>query len=124
MVVCNKNYRTYLCKPLCSSDSDSDDTNVNDSNLEYKIYQSVLQTFGRDPTYSYMPDIDTEDPYSNAKEDTDIDDYKITGEPYDFRHLRQNKNYQLNFDASRREWRLTLIDSGCTVSIFVDRCLF
>jgi hypothetical protein len=71
-----------------------------------------------------MPDIDTEDPYSNAKEDTDIDDYKITGEPYDFRHLRQNKNYQLNFDASRREWRLTLIDSGCTVSIFVDRCFF
>ena len=53
-----------------------------------------------------------------------MDEYKITGEAYDIRHLRQNKNYQLNFDAATREWRLTLIDSGCTVSIFADRCLF
>ena len=73
-VVCNKSYRTYMCKSVCSSGSDSDVTDVNDSMLQYKLYQSVLQTFGRDPTYSYMPDIDTEDPYSNAKKDTDIDD--------------------------------------------------
>jgi hypothetical protein len=71
-----------------------------------------------------MPDIETEDAYSGTKGETDVDDYKITGEAYDIRHLRQNKNYQLNFDAATREWRLTLIDSGCTVSIFVDRCLF
>ena len=113
-----------MCKPVCSSGSDSDVTECNHINLEYKLYQSVLQTFGRDPTYNYLPDIETEDAYYNTKDDTDMDDYKITGEPYDFRHLRQNKNYQLNFDAARREWRLTLIDSGSTVSIFVDRCLF
>ena len=92
-VVCNKNYRTYMCKSACSSGSDSDVTDVNDSMLQYKLYQSVLQTFGQDPTYSYMPDIETKDPYCNAKDDTDIDDYKKTGEPYDFRQLRQNKNY-------------------------------
>ena len=40
-----------------------------------------------------MPDIETEDVYSNMKDDTDVDDYKITGEVYDIRHLRQNKNY-------------------------------
>jgi hypothetical protein len=55
--VCNKNYCTYMCKPVCSSGSDSDVTEINDSNLEYKLYQSVLHTFGRDPTYNYMPDI-------------------------------------------------------------------
>ena len=71
-----------------------------------------------------MPDIETEDAYSCTNEEADVDDYKITGEAYDIRHLRQNKNYQLNFDAATQEWRLTLIDSGCTVSIFVDRCLF
>ena len=68
-LVCNKNYRTYMCKSVCSSGSDSDVTDVNDSSLEYKLYQSVLQTFGRDPTYNYMPDIETEDPYCNAKEE-------------------------------------------------------
>ena len=99
-------------------------TECNNSNLEYKLYQSVLQTFGRDSAYLYMPDIETEDAYSGINEETDVDDYKITGEAYDIRHLRQNKNYQLNFNAATREWRLTLIDSGCTVSIFVDRCLF
>ena len=113
-----------MCKPVCSSGSDSDVTECNNSDLEYKLYQSVLQTFGRDPAYQYMPDIETEDAYSGTKGETDVDDYKITGEAYDIRHLRQNKNYQLNFDAATREWRLTLIDSGCTVSIFVDRCLF
>jgi hypothetical protein len=30
----------------------------------------------------------------------------------------------LNLNVATREWRLTLIDYGCTVSIFVDRCLF
>ena len=123
-VVCNKNYRTYICKPVCSSDSDSEVTEYNDSNLQYKLYQSVLQTFERDPTYHYMPDIETEDTYSGTNEETDVDDYNITGKVYDIRQLRQNKNYQLIFDAATREWRLTLIDSGCTVSIFVDRCLF
>ena len=68
-----------MCKPVCSSGSDSDVTDVNDNMLEYKLYQSVLQTFGRDPTYNYMPDIETEDAYYNAKDDTDMDDYKITG---------------------------------------------
>ena len=95
----------------------------NYSNLEYKLYQSVLQTFGRDPAL-YMPDIEAEDAYSGANEETDVDDYKITGEAYDIQHLCQNKNYQLNFDAATRKWRLTLIVSGCTVSIFADRCLF
>ena len=49
-VVCYKNYRSYMCKPVCSSGSDSDVTDCNHSNLEYKLYQTVLQTFGRDPT--------------------------------------------------------------------------
>ena len=71
-----------------------------------------------------MPVIETENIYSNMKEETDVDDYKITGEAYDIRHLRQIKNYQLNFDAATHEGRLTLIDSGCTVSIFADWCLF
>ena len=66
------------------------------------MYQSVLQTLGRDPAYRYMPDIETEDAYSGANEETDLDDYKITGEAYDIRHLRQNKKYQLNFDAATR----------------------
>ena len=38
---------------------------------------------GRDPTYHYMPDIETEDAYSGKNEETDVDDYKITGEAYD-----------------------------------------
>ena len=46
-----------------------------------------------------MPDIETEDAYSGTNEETDVDDYIITGEAYDIRHLRQNKNYQLNFDV-------------------------
>ena len=79
-VVCNKDYRTYMCKPVCSSGSDSDVTECNHINLEYKLYQSVLQTFGRDPIYYYMSDIETEDAYSNTKDDMDVDDYKITGE--------------------------------------------
>ena len=109
-----------MCKPKRSSDSDSEVTKYNDSNLQYKLYQSVLQTFGRDPIYLYKPDIETEDAYSGVNEETDVDDYKITGETYDIRHLRQNKNYQLNFDTATPEWRLTLIDSGCAVSIFAD----
>ena len=63
-----------MCKPACSSSSDSNVTECNYSNLEYKLYQSVLQTFGRDPTNNYMPDIETEDAYSNMKEETDVDD--------------------------------------------------
>ena len=102
-VVCYKNYHTYMCNPVCSSGSNSDVTECNDSDLQYKLYQSVLQTFGRDPTYNYMPDIETEDAYSGTNEETDVDDYKITGEAYDIRHLRQNKNYQLSFDAATRE---------------------
>ena len=89
-----------MCKPVCSSGSDSDVTECNNSNLKYKLYQSVLQTFGRDPAYLYMPDIETEDAYSDANEEMDVDDYKITGEAYGIRNLRQNKNYQLNFDAA------------------------
>ena len=73
--MCNKNYRTYMCKPVCSSGSDSDVTECNNSDLEYKLYRSVLQTFGRDPTYNHMPDIETEDAYSNMKEETDVDNY-------------------------------------------------
>ena len=46
-VVCNKNYRTYMCKAVCSSGSDSDVTDVNDSMLQCKLYQSVLQKIGR-----------------------------------------------------------------------------
>ena len=72
-----------MCKSVCSSGSDSDVTECNNSNLEYKMYQSVLQTFGRDPAYLYMPDIETDDAYSGANEETDVDDYKITGEAYD-----------------------------------------
>jgi hypothetical protein len=102
-VVCLKKYSSYMCNLVCSSGSDSYVTKCNHINLEYKLYQSVLQTFGWHPTYNYMPDIETEDAYYKTKDDTDMDDYKITGEPYDFRHLRQNKNYQLNFDAARRE---------------------
>jgi hypothetical protein len=70
-----------------------------------------------------MPEIETEDAYSNMNVEMDVDVYKLTGEAYDIRHLRQIKNYPLNFDAATREWRLTLINSGCTVSIFTDRCL-
>ena len=74
-VVCNKkNYRTSICIIVCSSGSDSDVTECNDSNLQYELYQSVLQTFGRDPTYNYMLDIKTEDTYSNMKEESDVDD--------------------------------------------------
>ena len=113
-----------MCNPVCSSDSDSEVTVGNYNNLQYKLYQSVLQTFGRDPTYNYMPEIQTEDEYAHLKEELDEEDYQITGEAYDIRSLKQNKNYQLTFDAASREWRLTLIDSGYTVSIFVDRCLF
>ena len=58
-LVCNKNYRTYMFKSVCSSGSDSDVTDVNVSMLQYKLYQSVLQTFGWDPTCNYMPGIDT-----------------------------------------------------------------
>ena len=68
-----------MCKPVCSSGSDSDVTECNNSDLEYKLYQSVLKTFGRDPAYQYMPDIETEDAYSGTKGETDVDDYKITG---------------------------------------------
>ena len=82
-VVCNKNYRAYMCKPECSSNSDSGGTEYNDKNLQCKLYQSVLQTFGGDTAYRYMPDIETEDAYSSANEKTDVDDYKITGEAYD-----------------------------------------
>jgi hypothetical protein len=71
-----------------------------------------------------MPVIETEDAYAKTMDDTDVDDYKKIGEVYNIRHLRQNKNYQLNYNAATREWRLTLIVSGCTVSIFMDRCLF
>jgi hypothetical protein len=39
----------------------------------------VLQTFGRDSTYKYMPDIEREDAYSNMKDETNADDYKLTG---------------------------------------------
>jgi hypothetical protein len=78
-VVCNKNYRAYMCTSVCSSSSDSDVTEYHNSNLEYKLYQSVLQTFGRDATYKYMPDIESEDAYSNTMDDTDVDDYKIIG---------------------------------------------
>ena len=81
-----------MYKSVCSSGSDSDVTECNHSNIEYKLYQSVLQTFGRDPIYDYMSDIETEDVYSNNKDDMDVDDYKITGEVYDIRHLHQNKN--------------------------------
>ena len=86
-----------MCKPVCSSDSNSKITEYNDSNLQYKLYQSVWQTFKRDPAHHYMPDIETEDAYSGANGKTDVDDYKITGEAYVIRHLCQNKNYQLNF---------------------------
>ena len=99
-VVCNENYRTYMCKPVCYRDSDSEVTEYNDNNLQYKLYQSVLQTFGRDPAYRYMPDIEAEGGYSVANEETDVDNYKTTGEAYDIRRLHQNKNYQLNFDVA------------------------
>ena len=69
-----------MCKPVCSSGSDSDVTECNHSILEYKLYQSVLQPFGREPIYNYMPEIETEDAYSNTKDDMDVDDYKISGE--------------------------------------------
>jgi hypothetical protein len=78
-VVCNKNYRAYMCKSVCSSGSDSEVTECNHINLEYKLYQSVLETFGRDATHNYMPDIETEDSFSNSMVNTDVDDYKITG---------------------------------------------
>jgi hypothetical protein len=32
-----------------------------------------------DPTYNYVPDIETEDAYSNIKNETSVEDYKITG---------------------------------------------
>ena len=102
-VVCNKNYRAYIFTSVCSSSSDGDVTEYHNSNLQYKLYQSVLQNFGRDPTDNYMPDIETEDAYSKTMEDTDVNDYKIIGEVYNIRHLRQNKNYQLNYDAATRE---------------------
>ena len=41
-VVFNKNYRTYMCKSACSSGSDSDVTDVNNSMLQYKLYQFFI----------------------------------------------------------------------------------
>jgi hypothetical protein len=65
-VVCNKNYRAYMCTSVCSSSSDGDVTEYHNSNLEYILYQSVLQIFERDATYNDMPDIETADAYSNT----------------------------------------------------------
>ena len=91
----------------CESDCASVVTVCPDYQLHYKLYLSVVHTFGRDNVYNNFPDIDTDDDMINKQ-------YNIT-------KLKQNSDYETNLTRAKRDRVKTLIESGCSCTIFTAR---
>ena len=60
------------CLSDCESDCASVETVCPEYQLQYNLYLSVVQTFGRDSVYNDLPDIDTDDDMSNTPKQYNI----------------------------------------------------
>ena len=111
----------------CASDSDSVCDSDNGMAKQIRALMTVNASFSRDGFFRDMPPIETADTDDDSgNNNSEIPGESSEPEAIDIRYLRENRSWQamtINVPRIRPKVR-TLLDSGCSCSIFTERSLF